>query len=96
MAATPIASALSLIRSEYLEMPGLTLKPAQVQRLCGVDALACRAVLDALVETGFLTARLDGSYARTKNADVSRLRPAKATLTSGTALAKTPGLRNSA
>ena len=69
MSATPNPSALQLIRSEFLEMPGLSLKPSQVQRLCGVDDAACQLVLDALVEMGFLSARADGSYARVKNAE---------------------------
>ncbi len=72
MSATPNLHALNLIRSEYLEMPGLTLKPEQVQRLCGVDRLACELVLDSLVEGGFLAARLDGSFARAKNDEISR------------------------
>ena len=38
------------IRAEYLEMPGLFLRPEQVQRLCGVDSTVCRYVLEALVE----------------------------------------------
>jgi len=37
------------VRSEYLEMPGLTLKSEQVQRLCGIDDIACKVVLAALV-----------------------------------------------
>jgi hypothetical protein len=75
-------------------MPGLTLKPEQVQRLCGVDRAACQTVLDSLVEAGFLAARLDGSYARTKNGEVSRLRHAKATL--ARSLSVKTRLRNSA
>jgi len=74
--------ALNLIRSEYLEMPGLALKPEQVQRLCGVDRAACEIVLATLVDAGFLAARVDGSYARAKDSEVSRLRPAKANLVS--------------
>jgi hypothetical protein len=94
MPATTNVHALHLIRSEYLEMPGLTLKPEQVQRLCGVDRAACQIVLDSLVETGFLAARPDGSYARAKNAEVSRLRHAKANLERP--LPVTTRLRNSA
>lgn len=65
------------IRAEYLEMPGLTLKPEQVQRLCGVDRTLCENVLEALVESGFLARRADGTYAR-QNPDISRARQAKA------------------
>lgn len=68
------------IRAEYLEMPGLTLRPEQVQRLCGVDSALCQSVLEALVESGFLSQRADGAYARFRNPDISRARPAKAAL----------------
>lgn len=67
------------IRAEYLEMPGLTLKPEQVQRLCGVERTLCESVLEALVESGFLSRRADGTYAR-QNPDISRARQAKANL----------------
>ena len=52
------------LRAEYLEMPGLRLTPAQVQRLCGVERLMCQPVLDALVAAKFLCANADGTYAR--------------------------------
>jgi hypothetical protein len=52
------------IRAEYLEMPGMRLTPAQVQRLSGVDQSVCRVVLDDLVRAQFLHIRLDGTYAR--------------------------------
>jgi hypothetical protein len=71
---------LQRIRAEYLEMPGLTLKPEQVQRLCGVDRSLCEAVLAMLVETGFLSIRPDGAYGRFRNPDIARARPAKASL----------------
>ena len=80
---TPVApQILQRIRAEYLEMPGLSLSPEQVQRLCGVDSALCASVLEALVETGFLSRRSDGAYARDRNSDVSRARQAKATLES--------------
>jgi hypothetical protein len=68
------------IRAEYLEMPGLTLKPDQVQRLCGVERAVCETALASLVETGFLSMRSDGAYGRFKNPDIARARPAKASL----------------
>jgi hypothetical protein len=80
---TPVSpQMLQRIRAEYLEMPGLSLSPEQVQRLCGMDSVLCASVLGALVETGFLSRRSDGAYARNRNADVSRARQAKATLES--------------
>lgn len=35
-------------------MPGLQLTLTQAQRLFGLDAAACRHVIDALVDTSFL------------------------------------------
>lgn len=54
---------LNRIRAEFLEMPGLRLTVSQVQRLCGIDAAACRAVLDALVDAKFLSVK-SNSYFR--------------------------------
>ena len=68
------------IRGEYLEMPGMSLKIEQVQRLCGVDRAACAMVLDALVAIKFLHVRVDGTYARLTAESGARLRPAKAHL----------------
>ena len=78
----PNPRVVNRIRSEYIEMPGLSLKCEQVQRLCGIDRVVCQAVLETLVENGFLARRSDGSYARSGDNDISRARPAKATLES--------------
>jgi hypothetical protein len=80
MTTPAVTQILQRIRSEYLEMPGLTLKPEQVQRLCGVDSVSCESVLETLVETGFLSKRPDGAYGRFRNPDISRARQAKASL----------------
>jgi hypothetical protein len=61
---TSYLQAFDRIRAEYLEMPGMRLTPAQVQRLCGVDAAICKWVLDDLVRAQFLYAGDDGGYAR--------------------------------
>ena len=61
-------------------MPGLSLRPEQVQRLCGVDGTLCQSVLEALVESGFLSRRADGAYGR--HPDISLARQAKASLES--------------
>jgi hypothetical protein len=79
---------LQRIRAEYLEMPGLTLRPEQVQRLCGIDRAMCEAALQMLVDAGFLSVRADGAYARYKNPEISRARPAKARLDSSTLAAQ--------
>ena len=71
---------LQRVRAEYVEMPGLSLSREQVQRLCGVDGELCARILAALVESGFLSRRSDGAYARNQNPDICRARPAKATV----------------
>ena len=42
------------IRSEFDEMPGLHLTPAEASRLWGLDREACLAVIDVLVAAAFL------------------------------------------
>jgi hypothetical protein len=49
-----IQDVLDRLRDEYREMPGLRLKPEQVQRLCGIEQTGCQLVLDSLVDEGFL------------------------------------------
>lgn len=62
--AMPRDELLRRVRGEYLEMPDLCLTPLQAQRLCGIELTACKAVLDALVETNFLCTRANGAYVR--------------------------------
>jgi hypothetical protein len=76
------------LRAEYLEMPGLYLRPEQVQRLCGIEQTMCQAILDALVASKFLCLRTDGRYARLTEGHISGPQPAKAYLT-GTGARKT-------
>jgi hypothetical protein len=71
---------LQHLRAEYLEMPGLRLNTAQVQRLCGVDGTVCQTALDALVNEMFLRVTPDGYYARSTDGEIPRPRPAKARL----------------
>jgi hypothetical protein len=59
-----IADWVQLIRSEYLEMPGLQLTEIEVQRLCGLDATTSAALLDAFVHAKFLRRTRDGFYLR--------------------------------
>src|SRR5436305_10496223 len=68
------------VRAEYLEMPGLTLTAPQVERLCGIDSMLCRLILDALVGEGFLRVNAVGAYARLIDVEISRCRPAQAAL----------------
>jgi hypothetical protein len=59
-----IHEAVIRLRAEYLDMPGLRLKPEQVQRLCGLERIVCQSVLDALVVGNFLRVTIDGEYVR--------------------------------
>ena len=55
---------LARVRSEYLEMPGLSLTRHQAQRLWGLDMEACGDLLDELLCTGFLRRTARGEYVR--------------------------------
>jgi hypothetical protein len=55
---------LDLIQAEYREMPGLSLNKAQMQRLWGLDAVACDALVDALVAARVLRRTAKGTYAK--------------------------------
>jgi hypothetical protein len=52
------------VRGEFLEMPGLRLTVAQAQRLWGLDATSCEAVIDALVGSRFLRRTAAGKVTR--------------------------------
>jgi DNA-binding IclR family transcriptional regulator len=65
--ATPV-DCLRLIRAEYLEVPGLQLTKAQVQRMWGIDRETCDALLAALVESRFLRRTESDRYARVSSA----------------------------
>ena len=52
---------LNRLRAEFLEMPGMHLKPEQVRRLCGVERELCQTVLDSLVDARFLCVGADGT-----------------------------------
>ena len=80
---------LNRLRGEYLEMPGLRLKPAQVQRLCGLERTMCQLVLDSLLESNFLCLKPDGAYARaTEGADHPHSHPVKADVETGKPFAR--------
>jgi hypothetical protein len=64
MDTTQYQQAFNRIRAEFLEMPGMTLTPEQVRRLCGVDVAVCQGVLRDLVRAKFLASAEDGSYSR--------------------------------
>lgn len=59
----PVTVAVQRIRSEYLELPRLSLTRHQVQRLFGLDDVTCEAVLAALIDVRFLSC-CRGHYVR--------------------------------
>ena len=61
---TTVVDWLQLIRAEYLEIPGLQLTQPQAQRLWGLDAATCGALLAALIDARFLRRTRNGAYAR--------------------------------
>ena len=63
-AGASLADWITVIRSEYLEMPGLHLTSRQAQRLWNLDPVTCEALLAALVDTRFLRRTPAGVYAR--------------------------------
>jgi hypothetical protein len=52
------------VRSEFSEMPGLSLTLEQARRLLALDAGICRRVLAELVSDGFLRLKPNGSFGR--------------------------------
>lgn len=44
------------VRTEYEEMPGLSVTVAQASRLWNIDATTAREVLNAMVDVGYLSA----------------------------------------
>src|SRR6266536_3032964 len=59
---------LRRVQGEFLEMPGLRLTSAQAQRLWGLDAASCSALLGALVDARFLFRTRDGAVMRLEQA----------------------------
>jgi hypothetical protein len=50
----------AVVRAEYDNCPGLALTKPQIQRLCGVDAATCAAVVKQLVDEHYLHAVQNG------------------------------------
>jgi len=55
------------VRSEFNEMPGLRLTPAQAARLLGLDQGSCERVINVLVRSSFLRWTTDGSVIRAES-----------------------------
>ena len=62
------ARVLDIVRSEYLEMPGLCLSKLQAQRLWALDATTCDALLNSLERVRFLRRTGDGEYVLARRA----------------------------
>jgi hypothetical protein len=52
------------VRSEFLEMPGLRLTPAQAARLWHLDSALCQQIIDCLVGSAFLRWTSTGAIVR--------------------------------
>ena len=63
-----ITSLLHRIRSEFNEMPGLRLTPAQAARLWGMERHTSERILDGLALAGFLSKNREGAYLRASGA----------------------------
>lgn len=59
---------LRRVQGEFLEMPGLRLTQPQAQRLWGLDAASCTALLSVLVDAKFLFRTRDGAFMRIEHA----------------------------
>jgi hypothetical protein len=55
---------LDRVRSEFLEMPGLRLTPAQASRLWAMDPRSSERILEGLATSGFLLKTREGMYVR--------------------------------
>ena len=53
---------LNRIQAEYREMPGLSLTQPQMQRLWGVEAHLCEALIDSLVSARVLRRTANGHF----------------------------------
>ena len=84
-----VQAVLNRLRAEYLEMPGLRLKPEQVQRLCGIERTMCQLALDSLLESKFLCVKSDGHYARLTDGEIHRPIDARAGLRTDMSFKKT-------
>jgi hypothetical protein len=60
---------LTRIVGEYDEMPGLSLTPAQAQRLWRLDEATCRTTLNFLVHRRILAVTPRGRYVKRENTD---------------------------
>jgi hypothetical protein len=55
---------LRRVRADYLEVPGMHLTKAEIQRMWGLDAQTCDALVCRLVESRFLRLTRSNQYGR--------------------------------
>lgn len=55
---------IQIMRSEYLEMPGLSLTKPQAQRLWGLDSETCETLINEMVSARFLRRTPADCYVR--------------------------------
>jgi hypothetical protein len=77
---TDLEQLVRRLRAEYTDWSTLKLTLPQVRRLCGADDARCRAALDLLVRSDFLSLTADGCFVR---APVARRRGADGAGTPG-------------
>ena len=65
MLSMDVEALVTRIRAEYREMPGLQLTFAQARVLWQLDTPTCSAVLQTLVDEGFLVGKSDGRFVAT-------------------------------
>lgn len=58
--------AIELIRTEYAEMPGLSMTGRQVRRVWSLSNDVCQEALTALTQAGFLVENRHSSYVRAR------------------------------
>ena len=64
-----LTALMELVRSEFMEIPGLSLTRDQIQRLWGLDSAIADLVIAELLHSGFLRLSARGQYVR---ADLGR------------------------
>jgi len=57
-----VTESLHLVRTEYLEMPGLQLTGPQIRRRWGLEQDTCDALLEQLLAAHFLRRTVRGAY----------------------------------
>jgi hypothetical protein len=62
--AAPIGNVLHRAVAEYIEMPGLSLTAAQMQRLWSIGPADCNALVDVLVSAKLIRRCANGTYVR--------------------------------